>query len=220
MSKGNVLDTLIIEDSKIVFKDLHLARTQETFRYLNINADQDIENCYNAIETLYADKAQNNECLRIIFLQTLPLSYKVEIKRKQQLSTAIKLNLVKLKNQIGPEAAFKWENREHWNLLFKDKSNEADDILVVNTKSDIVETSRFNIFCYDELSNMIFTPPLESGCLNGVFRRFVLNQGFINLASLGNKQLVEKNIKFDELNRYQLYVGNSVRGALNAHLLQ
>lgn len=220
MSKSNVLDTLIIKDSKIIYKDLHLARTQGAFRYLNINADQDLETCYNDIEKLYAEKMQNDENLRIIFSQGLPISYSVEIKKNQQLNPVIKLNQVILKNQTSADAAFKWENREHWNLLLKEKCDGADDILVVNIQFNIVETSRFNIFCYDELSDKTFTPPLESGCLNGVLRRFVLNEGFINLPKLGNKKLIEKNIKVDELNRYQLFVGNSVRGILKAHLFQ
>ncbi len=219
MFKDNILDTLIFEDSKILFKHLHVARTLEAFQFLNINVAAQIENIYDELEKLYAEKWRSDDCLRLVFFTQLPLTYKAEVLKIQKLHEVIRLNTVPFINEPGPESAFKWENREHWNSLLKEKKNQADDILAVNARYEIIEASRFNIFSYDESSQMVYTPKLESGCLNGVLRRFTLIEGTINLPDRGNKKIIEQTITLDELSFYQLYVGNSVRGVLKATLI-
>ena len=63
------------------------------------------------------------------------------------------------------------------------------------------------------------TPPLASGCINGVYRRFVMNEGFINLPHWGRTEIKEYSILANDLSKYQLFVANSVRGVLPAELL-
>lgn len=219
MSKGNILDTLIITDSEIVFKKFHVARTKEAFQYLNIYFDSEIENSYDAIEKEYTERMLNGESLRLLFSASAPLSYKVEIKKIEKLNPIIKLSTQKLEKQPDADSAFKWEKRDDWNLILKEKKYEADDVLAINTQNDIVETSRFNIFCYDKIADSVYTPELESGCINGVFRRFALSNNSIQLPDIGNKKIFEKNIKLDELHHYRLFVANSVRGICPANLI-
>ena len=232
MYKSNILDTLIFDDTKIVFKQLHALRTQEAFQFLALQQEKKIntskiESYYDALEAEFANKIQSDECLRIVFSenlqQTSEFSYTTSINKLEKISTPVKLNSVKLSvkltQKLGPETLFKWEDRERWNNLLKEKQTEADDILVMTVNYDLIETSRFNIFCYDELTDTVFTPPLASGCLNGVFRRFSLNETSIVIPQVGVRKLTEKNIKLDELSYYQLFVGNSVRGLLPATLI-
>ena len=221
MFSFNILDTLIINDAKITYKSFHIIRTQETFKFLGeISSENliEIEKIYANIELQYFEKLKTNECLRIVFLPDFPLKYTVEIHKIQNLSPIINLNSVSLKCPKALGSAFKWENRENWNLLLQEKKIKTDDILVVNMQNDIVETSRFNIFLYDESKQIVITPKLDSGCLNGVFRRFVLDEGIINLPQFGNIKVIEKNIQLTDINNYKLFVGNSVRGVLKAVL--
>lgn len=222
MLSGNILDTLSIQNSEITYKKYHLARTQEAFQFLNVSStnsalNKKLADCYNSIEQSFAEKIQSDECLRIIFSIGKSFNYKTEVKKIEKLNTEIKLACVHLRSKPRPESAFKWENREFWNLLAQQKPATADDILLINLNSYVVETSRFNIFCYDSTSQLAYTPRLESGCLNGVYRRYALDEGSITLPGFGKVKLTEKNISFTELRKYKLYVGNSVRGILQAH---
>lgn len=49
-----------------------------------------------------------------------------------------------------------------------------DEALVLNEKNNICDGSRSNLFLI--LGNEIYTPPLEQGCINGVVRRYLVEQ--------------------------------------------
>lgn len=52
------------------------------------------------------------------------------------------------------------------------KVNKWNDALVVNTNSNIIESTISNIFWVKD--NAIFTPPLSEGCIAGVMREYLL----------------------------------------------
>lgn len=221
MFRSNILDTLIFCDFKIYLKHFHSLRTFDTFKFLNINLNfSEIETIYNEIEILYRDKVKKNESLKIIFLNKLPLSYTVKIQQIHELNPVIQLQTTQLlSSEVLKYTNYKWEDRTVWNNLLKDKKNDADDVLVINSQNYVIETSKFNIFCYDKHTDKIYTPELQSGCLNGVFRRHALDQVLIDVPQIGKKELLEKQIQQQELSSYQIYVGNSVRGLLQAVLV-
>ncbi len=221
MLNAEILDTLSFKNSKITFKKFHLARTIEAYRFVGIaqpEINSELNLIYDRIEQSFADKLNPDECLRIIFSTREPLKYSTEIRKLERLKDKIILNVVQLASVPAPEAAYKWQNRDYWNELLLKKKSESDDILVVAPASDLVETSRFNLFCYDSIQNSLHSPSLASGCLNGVFRRFAMDQGHLILPEFGKVELTEKKIKLTEARKYRLFVGNSVRGLLPAEL--
>lgn len=224
MFKSDILDTLVFDDEQIVFQHLHALRTFETYQFLNISVSTgDIEKCYQDIENSFAKKVRTDEKLRIIFSIDKPINYTCEIQKIEKMNKPVRVNTVEIAKTPGPECNFKWANRELWNKLLEQKQNDTDDILLVNTAEnaayDVIETSRFNVFCYDEKTNTVYTPPLTSGCLNGVYRRYALTEGSISLPDLGTKKLIERTIKLDELSYYDLFVANSVRGILKSSIV-
>lgn len=222
MLNDNILDTFIFSQTEIKYKKFHCARTLEAFRFLNINLDEEITACYDTLEKQYSGNLRDDECLRVVFSVTNPPEYSVAVRKLEALNREIKLDIVSLPSPPGPDRAFKWENRQSWELLAKNRPAGADDTLVLNS-GVLVETSRFNIFCYDAAADLILTPELGSGCLNGVLRRFAIATGFLTLPGSEKIKIVEKNINCqDILNnkaKYKIYVGNSVRGLLPATLL-
>jgi branched-subunit amino acid aminotransferase/4-amino-4-deoxychorismate lyase len=54
------------------------------------------------------------------------------------------------------------------------KSDGFDEALLLNSKGHIFEASRANIFWTKD--NVLYTPPLSSGCLNGITRQQVMKQ--------------------------------------------
>ena len=220
---SDILDTLIFKDSKIHLKYFHALRTFETFKFLNQEIDFSvIQNTYDHIEAIYANQVSDLEGLRLVFSRTLPLSYRVEKYNIIKLNPIIQLQMITAplaNKQDLLYSAYKWEDRSCWDRRLKQKQSEADDILIVTAHNHIVEASRFNIFLYNEKQDQVFTPRLDSGCLNGVYRRFVLDQGYLDLPGIGNKKIIEENIKTEDLNHYRIFVGNSVRGLIPAHLI-
>lgn len=220
MFKNNPLDTVRFDDEKIVLLNFHIQRTFEAFTFLNTNVSYaDLEKIYQLIEKDYAKKTTSSDKLRIIFTNPPSLDYQCEVQSLQKINVPVKVNTVEINAPLAPNCSFKWEDQSRWTELLKKKYENCDDILLINSKYDIIETSRFNVFCYDPVRDTTFTPPLSSGCLNGVYRRFALSEKSIALPGIGSRKLIERNIKLDELSYYDLFVANSVRGVLKASLV-
>ena len=82
--------------------------------------------------------------------------------------------------------------------------NRLDDVILINTEKNIVETSKGNIFIVSQLGNII-TPPLEDGCINGIIRTILIK----------SKQfpIIEKSISYSELmNAKEIFVTNVIQG--------
>lgn len=219
MLNDNILDTFVFTNSEIKYKKYHCARTVEAFHFLNMRLDEKIAVCYDTIEKKYSGKLSEGECLRVVFSVTHPPEYSVAVRKLDVLSSVISLNVENLPGPPGPDRAFKWENRQYWDLLAKKRPAGADDTLVLNAGL-LVETGRFNIFCYDAVNDVILTPELRAGCLNGVLRRFAMASGFLPLPGTKKEtRVIEKNINYQEIDKYRLFVGNSVRGLLPAVLI-
>lgn len=64
---------------------------------------------------------------------------------------------------------------------------EADDVILVNTRGEITESTISNVVV--RLDGRWFTPPLDSGCLPGVYRAVLLEEGTIRERSIGVEEL-------------------------------
>ncbi|MFW2365239.1 MAG: aminodeoxychorismate synthase component I [Desulforhopalus sp.] len=75
------------------------------------------------------------------------------------------------------------------------------EILFTNNRNEVTEGSFTNVFIKKD--GLLFTPPLDSGLLNGTFRRFLLRQGHAQEQVLSRQDILAAD---------KVYVGNSVRG--------
>jgi para-aminobenzoate synthetase/4-amino-4-deoxychorismate lyase len=89
-------------------------------------------------------------------------------------------------------------------------------VIGINQDNCVTETSRFNLFLFKD--DRLSTPSLNSGCINGVYRRYLLDQGYYELGS-EKIPLIEKDILVSEIKNYVVYVGNSLRGMHKAILI-
>ncbi len=209
-----VMDTLIIKDGGIFLRLFHEERTFEALQFLNLGVKRpQVDAIYSEIEEQH--RSLDGRVLRIIFSHTLPLSYTVEPRELETLPAPVKLSQVPAPEFSGA-SRFKWEDRSRWNELLPRKHPEAHDILAVNKRGQLVETSRCNIFAYEGERDLVLTPPVSSGCINGVYRRFVLSEGAIELPDIGRKVVVEEDIPVERISDYKLFVANSVRAVLPA----
>ena len=222
---SNILDTFKLEASGILYKQLNALRTYEAYQQLNklISLD-DILLKYDEIESQLLVERKTEKIIRVIFSPD-DYSYTFTVLDYVVIETPVRLQFIDYPKQLSGLGIqnYKWEQRPFWGKLNQQKKQDAFDIISVNEKNELVETSRFNIFLYDTKSDSVLTPALSSGCINGVFRRLVIFQNYIQLPNLGRKKIQEMNLPInlilENISDHQLFVANSVRGVLPAELL-
>jgi|TARA_B100000959_G_scaffold220042_1_gene232485 aminodeoxychorismate lyase len=90
---------------------------------------------------------------------------------------------------------------------------DADDALLLNSNGQVVSATAGNLFWIE--NETVCTPPLESGCLPGVTRQFILE-----MCPKLDLQVAEKNINTMDLpTKDGIFITNSVHGVRIAKLL-
>ncbi|HEA19399.1 hypothetical protein LCGC14_1615030 [marine sediment metagenome] len=87
------------------------------------------------------------------------------------------------------------------------KENDYDNCLLLNTEKQVVEALNGNLFLVKD--NMIKTPPLKDGCLNGIIRKKLIEI----LKKLEGYELEESSISPFELQKAdEIFITNSILG--------
>ncbi|WP_405382065.1 aminotransferase class IV [Maribacter sp. LLG6340-A2] len=87
------------------------------------------------------------------------------------------------------------------------KENDYNDCLLLNERKQVIETLQGNLFLVKD--NVIKTPPLADGCLNGVLRKKLMDI----VSKLEDYQLVEESISPFELQKAdELFLTNIIDG--------
>ena len=119
-----------------------------------------------------------------------------------------KLSPTTTQAQGGPERAVAADGQVH--LLHRERVRGCFDVLFSNQKGEITEGSRTNLFI--KKGDTFYTPPIECGLLDGIYRRQILDDE--------NIKSVEKILFFEDLrSAEQLYLCNSVRGLIPVSLI-
>lgn len=86
-------------------------------------------------------------------------------------------------------------------------ADEADEVLLINEKGELCEGTITSLFV-ETGRGLLATPPLECGLLAGVLRADLLAQG----------KAEERVLKPEDLGGGRVFVGNSLRGLIEARL--
>lgn len=87
------------------------------------------------------------------------------------------------------------------------KENDYDNCLVLNDQKNVVEALQSNLFM--KMGNVITTPPISDGCLNGIMRKQVLEL----LNKTEGIEVIEKSISpFDLQKADELFLTNVISG--------
>ena len=85
------------------------------------------------------------------------------------------------------------------------KENNLSNCILVNEKKQVVEATNGNIFIVKD--NVVYTPSLKSGCLNGIIRKQVIQQ----IAKMTEFKVEEKDISpFELLKADAIFITNSI----------
>lgn len=223
-AKETVLDTFIFEQGGIFLKDHHQQRSYEALKIINpeIAADQ-VDQIYKKIEKEFSPRSTDQNLFRLLLaIDQGQLIYQIEVKPKFFFPENPKLQIMsalRVPAGLGKQN-YKWNHRDFWKNAMTFKSPAADDLIFFNQNDQVTETSRGNLFFFDVFHNVVWTPSLSSGCINGVYRRYVMNKGHIQLPGVNQDQkVIEKDIHLNQVNSFQVYVANSVRKVLKASLI-
>lgn len=156
--------------------------------------------CQNALLYPFKSDKKGNRILKMILHKNGALSFHF-YPLKDSLSDVLLLSNTPL--QISDKLFYKSSLRKiYQEQSFKWEQNLCYDIAFLNNNNELCEGTRSNIVLRggDEL----FTPALQSGLLNGIYRQFLLDLGLIKEKAL---------FKEDLQNASEIYCINSVRGA-------
>ncbi len=195
-----IFESMLVQKNEIQLLDKHIERLEKTADFFLFNFDKEkimryirrnIKLNKLSVYKLKLTLNKNGD----IKIDTSPV-----IDYKNSIKAIISEKTISSKNKFQ---YFKTTKRELYNNQIKIYSQQGFfDVLFMNENSFITEGAITNIFIKKD--DIIITPPLQCGALNGIFRK--------NLISL-NPQIVEKHITLkDIMNSDEVFLTNAVRG--------
>jgi len=194
-----LIETMLWDKSYYLLS-LHLKRLEGSSEYFGFSFDED-----RIIETLKIEcekfDSQSKYRVRLLLYRNGEISVSSE-----ELDEIIANKFTFSKIKTDPENRFlyhKTTNREVYNTELKRARSEGFyDILFTNTRDEVTEGAISNVII--KCGNRFYTPPINCGVLDGVYRRNLLESGF----PLEEKLLLEEDV----LRADKVYMVNSVRG--------
>jgi para-aminobenzoate synthetase/4-amino-4-deoxychorismate lyase len=124
-----------------------------------------------------------------------------------------KIKVILSDKKINSEDSFRYfktTNRKLYDEEYLNYSNQGFfDVIFRNEKSQITEGSITNIFI--KKNNQWYTPPVEAGFLNGIYRAYLLER---------DKSIIEKNLFEEDFNEAdEIKVTNALRGEVKVNKL-
>ncbi|MEN9523454.1 MAG: hypothetical protein RL065_1831 [Bacteroidota bacterium] len=211
-------ETIKAEGNTIPFWQLHKERIQETISYLSIHLSSHWQHelIFEVITNELNRLSFKESKIRITFfrqsLSETEFTFLVEISElmanpNSSLSLTIYYDN---KKSVGKLSNFKTGNR--W--LYKVAADYAastnfTDAIILNTNGYVAEATQSNLFILK--NGLLLTPPLTDGMINGVCRKFIVQ----------NFSVIEKSIGINELmNADEIFLTNAVRWIQSVNKLE
>jgi hypothetical protein len=210
-----ILDTFRIAQYENPLLKFHIQRTFEAIQfYHSALIKEDILKLYRPFQL--ATSKVDQKCRLVIDPQTISV-IKSEMTPIDLLNDVIRLEYATHRQQTAGRGLqnYKTSDRKYWDDNLSLRWPGTDDVIGINNLNYITETSRFNLFI--KMQDQVYTPTLDSGCVNGCLRRSALTDGFVEINQI-KYSLQEKDFTVDDVKNCEIYVGNSLRGITKATL--
>lgn len=86
------------------------------------------------------------------------------------------------------------------------EENQLDEAILLNSSSEICETTSANIFVL--INDVLYTPPLSSGCVDGIIRKVLIEKATDLAISIEEKAMKP----FELIKADEVFITNSIRG--------
>ena len=201
-----IFETMKYEDGEIKFLNEHFRRMKSVsdyflFRFPKKRIMKRIEKTISELDQRHSKK------IRLL----LNKWGKIKIEASDLSESFDRVSVIISQSKILSTDRFKYFKTTNRNLYDKEysayKSKGYYEVLYLNEKNELAEGSRSNIFLKKD--NQWFTPPLYSGALPGIYRKYFINN---------NINAFEKSIKIDDLrNADGLILTNALRGEIRVN---
>ncbi len=223
-----VFETICLYKGKPVLLDWHLERIRNSMETLGITQRIEKEEIFSWIEEQYAKRqaAANNaaaledsellesefSALKILISEKnklLLLRSNPYTKERLQAGFTLDYSPI-LRNETSPLVYHKTANYGD-NILEKRRTHQlsADELLFLNTRGELTEGSTTNLFLVK--NGKLLTPPVSSGLLPGILRRFVLEH-----SDCEERVLYPEDLE----NAEECFVTNSLMGIMPVNRLK
>ncbi len=216
-----VFETMLVQGKKVDDLDAHVMRLLKGLKVIKIKSPSKLAGFKAIIHQVVKKNALSKEGrLRLMVFKTgtqvhclcMLLPYKPYT--ESQYKKGLKATLIKTNRPA---------NRRYANVksldyaCFADALAQAqhlgyDEAILVNKAGHIFETTRGNIFILHH--NQWFTPPLSSGCLNGITRQRVIDLSKKMGLLIQEKPITPKMLK----NTTSMFMSNSLLGLIRINL--
>jgi len=212
-----LFETMRAYDGKVFRLQEHLQRMKNGAKVLGLAVPKQWENTEKIIQKLVRLNNLSDAYLRLMLVRDEDKNSKIiiicrDIKsylKKKNSWTCVIVQSVR-QNEYSPLSRIKSLN--YLPLLIARKEAEskgADEGILLNTKGEICEGTRTNIFLVTE-NEKLNTPLIESGCLPGITRKAV-----IEIVKGLRLKVQEKKLKAEDLKRAkEIFLTNSLIGIM------
>jgi branched-chain amino acid aminotransferase len=211
-----LFETIKVFRGAILFEDFHFDRLFSGIRLLGILAGEEFNS--GMLRALILRLCEKNNC-------TALARVRLAVYRTEENTVAYLIEARPLTAQVN-----QWENKG-WHLdifPFARKNTDAyanlktanflpyvlagkyarengfDDVLLLNAESRLCDSSRANLFLVKD--GAFYTPALHQGCINGVIRRYLLEEGKKNGFIFHQQPIVEEDLQ----NADEVFLTNSI----------
>lgn len=193
----DIIETVKVKNHGMIFREEHLQRMKQSAQALGFHFNAELEKL----------QATQNGIMRILLAKDG--SYEIQYKVYEETSSSTVSLADPVVDSTHPLLYHKTTYRPYYkDSMEKIKRGEIYDELYVNEKGELTEGARSNVVL--EIGGRCFTPKIESGLLNGIYRQKLLDEKFC----------VEKTLYVSDLYKAtNIYCVNSVRGIKKVNLL-
>lgn len=219
----NFFETAKIDQGRLAREDYHLNRIKKTIAFMGLDEIIDgkpiNEWAKSTLRTILL--TEQYQAVRIDFnwdgKQFLTQFTPRMIKDSANLPMILDFNPQAVRHSDDPFWQYKfcgWQRNLHF---LRTLPSGVDDIIFINQNRQICETTRANIYLKD--GNHLLTPPLESGVLDGTYRRWLLDQKAVIIE--GNELILKESPLLVEMisPHSQLFLSNALIGLVPAKIL-
>jgi para-aminobenzoate synthetase / 4-amino-4-deoxychorismate lyase len=194
-----LIETMLVENKKIFLLKDHLKRLKLSAEYFLFKYDD--KKITSQLKKIIANLDKNKYRLRITLNKAGILNHSLSqiVEKQNKIRLIVSDQKVNTKNRFQ---YFKTTNREIYDAEYKKYSKLGYfDVLFFNEKNELAEGSITNILIYK--NKKIYTPPLSSGLLNGIYRSYLLQK---------NPKIIKRKLFLEDLiNANKIVLTNSVR---------
>lgn len=216
-------EVLKYSSGRIHFASLHWERIVSSCDILKMkNPFSDVDAFINCVHLLAKTSENQVQRIKMVLWRNTWQGYQPENDEAQFLITSFPLSDINYPLNInGLKLGIYSENLKSISKLGNVKSTSSqlyvlatlytqqhqwDDSIILNSKKNIVETSRSNI-CIVK-NETVHTPPLNEGCLDGIMRRVLLE-----ICNENNIHIQQEPITLDMLKKAEeVFMSSSIRG--------